>query len=307
MATYNGEKFLREQLNSILSQTFTKWHLLIRDDNSSDNSFLIVQEYKKTYPEKITVIEDKKGRLGFIQNFNEILKYTTANYIALCDQDDMWLPDKLAKLMETMILAEKNSTDRAVLVYTDFSYINTDGEIISSTFYKTKNKNHGLYNANIIRALFYGTVVGCTLYFNRKLLHLSGEIPNEFPLGHDYWFLFIALLTGKIVFLDEITIYRRIHENNLSGVQKMFPKRKRKITIVNSRRISERISTAKFLLNKMDEYKITSYYKPNLKELSELEAVSFTRRNRFYFKNKLFCSNPFNSLYLYINIVFYHR
>lgn len=303
LATYNGESFLREQLDSILRQTYKDWHLYIRDDGSLDTTNSIIQEYKKFYPEQISVISDEKGNLGFIQNFNEILGYTSADYIALCDQDDLWLPDKLSKLMEEMSIAEKNSTDaKAILIYTDFSYIDEYGTTISLPFFKSIKKNHRWENANIMRALFYGTASGCLLFFNKKLLHLSGKIPRDFTLGHDYWFFFIALLGGTTVFLDEITVYRRIHKGNTSGVREVFPVRK---TIINSKRISARINTATLLLDKIKEQQIPSCYEPNLKKLATLETASFLKRNKFYFGNKLLSHDLLLSLYVYVNIVFY--
>ncbi len=306
LATYNGEKYIRNQLDSIIKQTYENWHLYIRDDGSLDNTFYIIKEYKNRYKDKITIIKDEKGRLGCIQNFNEILKYTKANYLAFCDQDDIWCEDKLEKQIKLMEEEEKKSK-KGILIYTDFSYIDKNKNVLLVSNYKTRNKNHKVYNSNIIYALFFGNAVGCTMFFNRKLLNLSGNIPEEYDLGHDKWFLYIAILNGRVCFLDKVMVFHRVHEKNMGG------KKLKKINIsgkkiINKNFIHKRVRTA-FILNK---YKINSEKIPNkeihlVRKLSKLEELSFMKRNEFYFKSNLFKLPFIYSVYLYINIIFYNK
>ena len=97
LATYNGERFLDEQMHSLLSQSYTEWHLIIRDDGSTDNTLAIIQRYKKQYPNKITILEDNLANLGACRNFGRILEQSDADYAMFCDQDDVWLPKKIPR------------------------------------------------------------------------------------------------------------------------------------------------------------------------------------------------------------------
>ena len=98
MATYNGEKYLSEQIESIISQTYTEWNLLVRDDGSSDNTCVILTEYEKK-DSRIKVIKDNKGNLGIVKNFEELLYNSNSEFIMFTDQDDVWKKDKIEIMM----------------------------------------------------------------------------------------------------------------------------------------------------------------------------------------------------------------
>ena len=99
MATYNGEKYLAEQIDSIICQTYKNWNLLIRDDGSSDNTFKILKEYEKK-DDRIKIIKDKKGNLGIAKNFEELLKISSSELIMFSDQDDVWKKDKIKIMLK---------------------------------------------------------------------------------------------------------------------------------------------------------------------------------------------------------------
>ena len=117
MATYNGEEFIREQINSILNQTYKNWKLIIHDDGSTDNTVDIIKEYTKKYPNKIILIEDNIKCNGAKENFSHLIKIAYKNfnfdYILFSDQDDIWLPNKievsLSKIQEMENKFGKNS------------------------------------------------------------------------------------------------------------------------------------------------------------------------------------------------------
>ncbi|MHB9334492.1 glycosyltransferase, partial [Fusobacterium polymorphum] len=96
MATYNGEKYVGEQIDSIIHQTYKNWKLLIRDDNSTDKTLEILKEYEKK-DKRIKIIEDKKGNLGFVKNFEELLNNSKEDWVMFSDQDDYWLENKIEK------------------------------------------------------------------------------------------------------------------------------------------------------------------------------------------------------------------
>jgi glycosyltransferase involved in cell wall biosynthesis len=96
MATFNGESYVGSQIDSLLEQTYQNWHLIIRDDGSQDNTVGKLQHYRALHPDKITLIDDDNLNLGARSNFARLLTHAESDYIMLCDQDDIWLPQKVA-------------------------------------------------------------------------------------------------------------------------------------------------------------------------------------------------------------------
>ena len=92
LATYNGERFLAEQLDSIIAQTHKNWWILARDDGSTDGTLALLKAYKVQLVDKMEILEDGRGNLGSVGNFSALMEASTAEYVAFCDQDDVWLP-----------------------------------------------------------------------------------------------------------------------------------------------------------------------------------------------------------------------
>lgn len=97
LASYNGINYIQKQIDSIINQTYQDFLLWIRDDGSTDGTQEVLRKYEENYPGKIHVVEDKKGNLGVRKNFNELLRYSGQDYCMFCDQDDVWLPEKVEK------------------------------------------------------------------------------------------------------------------------------------------------------------------------------------------------------------------
>ena len=122
MATYNGEKYIEEQLKSIISQSCENWNLVIRDDGSDDNTLRILNEYSKR-DKRIHIISDNKGNLGLVKNFEELMKHSTEEYIMFSDQDDAWADNKINILLQKMQeTEEKMQIKKPILVHSN-SYI----------------------------------------------------------------------------------------------------------------------------------------------------------------------------------------
>ena len=131
MATYNGGKYISEQINSILNQTYKEWTLYIRDDGSKDNTVDIIDDYCKKYPGKIIRIKDDKLGLGAKLNFSELMKYSKSNYCMFADQDDVWLNTKIEDTMNKMIEAENiHGKETPILVHTDLKVVDGNLNII---------------------------------------------------------------------------------------------------------------------------------------------------------------------------------
>ncbi|CEQ10467.1 family 2 glycosyl transferase [[Clostridium] sordellii] len=253
MATYNGEKYLKDQIDSILNQTYTDWKLYIRDDGSNDNTLNIINEYIEKYRSKIILIEDDKSGLGAKLNFGELLKYSTSEYCMFSDQDDIWLENKIELTLNEMKKTESNN-NLPILIHTDLKVVDNEMNIISDSFFKYQNISPEYNKLNNLLVL--NTVTGCTVMMNKKLVDLCRSIPKDCIL-HDWWIALVASGLGVVRTLYEPTILYRQHGDNCAGAIEY----KKGISIRN---ISQKLKENK--------------YKKQINELL-LQAQSF---NNFY-------------------------
>lgn len=216
LATYNGSTFIREQIASIRNQTYKNWRLLISDDNSTDSTVAIVKEL---------MLEDERIRLvnssrqgGVVKNFNTALQESTADYIVLCDQDDIWPVDRLSMLMRQIELLENNNAEKRILIFTDLMLVNEKDELIAASFYES-NKIDPLDNLKANNLLWRSSVYGCTTIMNRKLLDVALPIP-DYALMHDHWLALIAHKNGGLHYFDYVSIRYRQHASNVVGGSK---------------------------------------------------------------------------------------
>lgn len=214
LASFNGQKYIGDQIESLILQTYTNWKLFIRDDGSADQTVNIIKEYTQK-DKRITVINDERKSLGSCQNFSALLEITRSpyEYIMFCDQDDYWLPFKVEETLDKMLSLEKQcGKDVPLLVHSNFKYVDTElKEILSrSGFQATKTDD-----LDFAQLLAQNPVYGCTMMINKKLSALVGKIPPEAE-NHDYWVALIASALGKISYLDKQTILYRQHSHNIS-------------------------------------------------------------------------------------------
>lgn len=216
LATYNGEKYLNEQLESIFQQDFQDFRVVIRDDGSTDHTLDIITKWKDLFPQKIDFVQDDFKNLGPTQNFNQLLRYAQAPYICFCDQDDKWLPQKLSKQLEFIQSIEERQADKGVMIFCDLIICDEQMEIIcTSLIEKDRLKTHAI-SPN--RLLMQNVPYGCATMINRNLLSQIMPI-DERALLHDHWMAIISSLLGEIKFLDEALIYHRIHQKNASRAE----------------------------------------------------------------------------------------
>ncbi len=217
LAAYNGQKYIGEMIDSIISQDYTDWHLILSDDSSSDSTFEILEDYANKYPEKITHYKSGE-RFGNAQNhFMHLLKqFNDAPYIMFCDQDDVWHSDKVSKTLAKM--KEIETAEMPTLVHTDLVVVDGSLNKISNSFCKHSKLNGNRLSLN--QLLVQNVVTGCTLMMNNKLAKLSCSCP--FPkeaIMHDWWIALICSVFGKSAFLDLSTIDYRQHGNNSVGAK----------------------------------------------------------------------------------------
>ena len=140
MSTYNGENFIRDQLDSILNQSVNAWRLIIRDDGSSDNTRQIILDYQKHAPEKIFFVEDAEENLGACQSFFRLMAHSSGQYIFFCDQDDVWVHNKIELQINAMRAREAKCSDECpILVHSDLKVVNESLELLSGSLWEYQN------------------------------------------------------------------------------------------------------------------------------------------------------------------------
>lgn len=214
LATYNGKRFLSEQLDSLLSQSYTSWELFVRDDGSTDGTIQIINRYlaKDT---RIHLIPNGEKNSGSCQNFAQLLLLTANdfNYFMFCDQDDVWLPNKIGETYALMReLEELNSHSAPILVYTNFTYVYSNLETIQS---KKNFETTKVGTIKFAHLLAQNPIYGCTMLFNKPLAKIIGHIPMQAE-NHDYWTALVASAFGKIGYLKTPAILYRQHNSNIS-------------------------------------------------------------------------------------------
>ena len=227
MATYNGEQYISEQIDSILAQTDKDWKLYIHDDGSSDNTVAIIREYALKYPEKIVVLEGGKTG-GAKNNFFYLFSQVEAPYYMCADQDDVWLPEKIQttrnamnKLQGTDALedgADTGKDENPCLVFTDLTVVDGQLQVIAEKMSAYQGLDCQKVSFN--RVLIQNVVTGCTMMANRSLRDELVKL-NDYRdvLMHDWWAALVAAAFGKITFINEPTILYRQHGKNSVGAQ----------------------------------------------------------------------------------------
>lgn len=208
MSTYNGEKYLKEQIDSILSQTYSDFLLYIRDDGSKDATEEIIKAYTDS---RIRFMQG--GNLGPAGSFFALLNCAAdAEYIFFSDQDDVWYPDKLEKMLAEI----KKYSNTPTMVFSDFSMIDSQGAVTAPSYsqYASLQVAPGRVGLNKILAQPY--VFGCASVINRALADMVLAPPQGIEM-HDCWISLVAAATGNLIYMPCQTIAHRFHNNNATG------------------------------------------------------------------------------------------
>jgi glycosyltransferase involved in cell wall biosynthesis len=215
MATYNGENFIREQLDSLAAQQHLPSELVITDDRSSDETAAIAEEFASGAPFPVH-LHRNDNRLGYRANFMRAASHCTSDLIAFCDQDDVWSPQKLSRCIEPF-------RDPAVLlVHHNAEVVTEAGKRIGSLDYLASAPMTPPLSLCPVRQM--GNPLGFTEVFRRSILEFSGLWktsldPNELsaPMAHDQWVFFISSIFGVIIYIDEYLAFYRQHHSNAYG------------------------------------------------------------------------------------------
>ena len=198
VATYNGEEYIEAQLQSILSQLDSSDEVIVSDDGSSDGTLARIAALSDP---RIRVI--RQAHIGATQNFYAAMQEAKGDYIFLSDQDDVWMPNKVARNIELL--------QQYDLVVCDAQVTNADLKVISPSLFAQLGSREGL-----IKNWLFCTFYGSSMAFRRSVLEAAKPFPTGKFMAHDWWIGMVAQMTGKVLFLPEPLILYRRHGGNVT-------------------------------------------------------------------------------------------
>lgn len=227
LATFNGAAYLGEFLESLRRQTVADWHLLVRDDGSSDATLELLAR-AGSRDSRISLLNDTPGRLGVTSNFGCLLdraRERHARYIFFADQDDVWLPHKLQVQLARIKDAESSAgPDTPLLVHSDLALVDRDLRLIHPSHSWCARLERDRRSPAPLRTLLTNNfVTGCTALLNRPLLDAALPFPPSAVL-HDWWVALCAAAFGQIHYLPEPTVLYRQHGSNVVGAEPFWAK-----------------------------------------------------------------------------------
>ena len=207
LATYNGGRFIAEQLDSLLRQDYPIRELIVSDDNSSDDTLKILEQRRA---ETVKVYRNETN-LGYIKNFEKACRLCSGDYIALCDQDDIWSAEKISVLINEIVKAD------ALAIFSDAYLIDDSGRMSEAGLWDAVLEGAPVPSPIDFRAFYLNNcVTGCTLLFKKELLQevlpFSGAVP------HDWWIAYHAAYRGGLVCCTNKLVRHRQHGNNAIGL-----------------------------------------------------------------------------------------
>lgn len=248
LSTYNGEKYIKELLNSVLNQSVNNYKTLVRDDGSIDHTQELLNEFKSNFPDVIFSIKDNKGNLGPRDSFFELLKHADGNYFLYCDQDDIWVKDKAQKLLSLLhkedcyvVFSDAKLTDERLneLGLNMFDVVNFT-KIDRKLFYRNYHGTRLLLTRFII--------TGATMAMRKSKICDFFPIPESPFFIHDSWIATLAKCMGKVYFIDEALILYRQHNkqsigayNNRNATKMSYTNKNELLSIINSKHVREKV------------------------------------------------------------------
>ena len=210
LSTYNAENYLREQLDSLLKQTYPNITILIRDDGSKDGTIAILEEYTNKYRQIAFYQGENLGASGSFFELMKKVRYHNFAYCAFCDQDDYWLANKVE--MAVRMLKENTSAQQHPLLYCGKT------QLTDATLKPLDNQIKRDIHPAFSNALIENVVTGCTTVLNRAMYHIMLRYIPDYCIMHDWWMYLVATATGHVIYDDTPYILYRQHGNNVMGI-----------------------------------------------------------------------------------------
>ena len=284
MAAYNGTPYIREQIDSILGQTDTNWHLTISDDGSTDGTDAIIDEYARQYPGRVQRVYSGRCFGGAKGHFFWLTEQCDADYIAYCDDDDTWRPDKLEKLQKAMRDAEERlGNDKPLLVFSDQTVTDDKLNKLAPSLMRYQKQYFEYFDYRSI--LLQNVVTGGAMMVNRALARLALRCvePSQ-VIMHDWWMAAVAARFGEIVYIDEPLGAYRQHGHNSVGAKNVGSLAHILHKLGHTREIRRTLTDKKAQASVFDRT-----YVPMLEEADRAFLGQFARRRSglvFYLKNR---------------------
>ena len=215
LSTYNGEKYIEELLDSLNNQTYKDITVWIRDDGSTDKTLDIIKQYRNTHLLPICILTDDFGNIGSTRSFEALMRHSQGDYFMFCDQDDVWLPQKVELSLKRMYELEKSYNKKTpCVVFTDLYIVDEKLNTINDSFFRMMHIPFDVIN-DLYKAMAISVSPGCTMLMNRQVLDYVLPIPKS--VIHDFWVIVLTVKYGKVVCLNIPTIKYRQHDNNSIG------------------------------------------------------------------------------------------
>ena len=220
LATYNGSRYIIEQLESIACQTLLPVRILLSDDGSIDNTVALVEAWSIQHNIPIDFLQRDSGRLGSCKNFERLLSRSTAPYIMFSDQDDIWHPYKAERYIEEMHLVESRFTpDVPIIIHSDLQLIDHVGGHIHDSFFTYQGLTP--HRNDTFSIAMQNIVTGCACMVNRSAIRYSLPFPSHTVL-HDWWLALTASYFGHITYISFPYVSYRQHDHNVVGAQSIY-------------------------------------------------------------------------------------
>ena len=303
LATYNGEKYLSEQVDSVLRQPDFKIIIFAHDDGSTDSTKRILDEYRQLYQDRFIVLDGAStgsSKCNFMYLVEEALKYKI-DYFFFADQDDVWQPQKVKVMMQKMKEVER--AEKPCVVFSDMKVVDENLNEIAPSFFSYINANPERIKPN--QLIMQSFIAGCSMLVNRITAELSVHYKNiDKIFMHDWWMALIGSFIGQITCINEPLVLYRQHGNNQIGarpfkktelVRHLFDtifgdhKKEIKARVQRSRDFAEELKHVPGLTNGQFEF---------LDRFSKLGEENKAKRIGFYLKHKLTRNNKRNLIFL---------
>ncbi|MDP6732361.1 MAG: glycosyltransferase family 2 protein [Gammaproteobacteria bacterium] len=228
LATYNGSKYLAEQLDSILNQSYENFVIVVRDDGSSDDTVALLKDYAVRQADKFHLLDDDSTNRGASGSFSFLIEYVLQNkqvlgladaYMMFCDQDDIWSLEKIDKQVDEMLKVEKHQTETKpmpVLIHSNLRVVSEEKSLKAESFVHYQGLE--IERNRFTNLVISNVVTGCTAFINEALARKAVPVSKE-AIMHDWWLALVAAAFGKVIFLAKPLVRYRQHDSNTIGAK----------------------------------------------------------------------------------------
>ena len=283
LCTFNGEKYLAEQLDTLITQTYPNIEIIVVDDCSTDSTLKILKEYESR--NLIRLYQNEKN-IGFSKNFENAIQLCKGEFIALSDQDDIWEKNKIKLLLDNI--------GDSILIYHDSELINSTGQSLNKRMSDVNNFVKGTNNKAFI---FRNCIAGHMIFFRKKLTSFIFPVPDIF--FHDWWMVYAATTIDRITFVPNVLVKYRQHEKSYTDTLKLREVQEHSRGRGAIAGYEQRILTNHKVLKRLNIFYNYQFNKPEDKKFLKKLIDLYTDKEKNVFSLRLFLTLTFNVNKLY--------